>query len=103
MSFSSNPPIWQELDRKCLTMGFYKIQYSNECFYIRMDLRKFSFFSLPLTGWTLRVKVSMDLGAFAYFIKLCVIFFHFIMSMKRKGKKAAVVSILISNSLLKES
>lgn len=28
VSFRSNPPIWQELDRKCLTMGFYKIQYS---------------------------------------------------------------------------
>lgn len=32
--FSSNPPIWQEFERKYLTMGFYKIQCREECFYI---------------------------------------------------------------------
>lgn len=41
--FSSNPPIWQEFERKYLTMGFYKMQCSKERFYICMDLRKFSF------------------------------------------------------------
>lgn len=41
--FSSNPPIWQEFERKYLTMGFYKRQCSKECFYIWMDLRKFPF------------------------------------------------------------
>lgn len=63
-----------------------------------MNLRK-SFFFLPLTGWALRVKVSMDLGAFACFIGLCVIFFHFIMSIKGERKKELQESLLISNSL----
>lgn len=34
LCFSSNPPIWQESERKYLTMGFYKSQCSKECFYI---------------------------------------------------------------------
>lgn len=46
---SSNSLIWQEFERKYLTMGFYKIQCSKECFYIWMDLRKFSF--LPPDKW----------------------------------------------------
>lgn len=46
----------------------------------------------------------MDLGAFACFMKLCVIFFHFIMSMKgEREERAVVASILISDSLLKGS
>lgn len=66
-----------------------------------MDLGK-SFFFLPRTGWALRVKVSMDLGAFACFIGLCVIFSHFIMLIKGERKKE-LACLLISNSLPKGS
>lgn len=57
----------------------------NEFLYLNES--KEVFFFLPLTGWALRVKVSMDLGAFACFLGLCVIFFHFIMSVKGEKKK----------------
>lgn len=82
-------------------MGFYKFQCSNEFLYLNGSREVFFFFS-PLTGWALRVKVSMDLGAFACFIGLCVIFSHFIMLIKGERKKE-LECLLISNSLPKGS